>query len=146
MKHLQMIKKSPTSCRAFSYWLARYNSCRTSHPSVELIIFVLCFGTSCSLCLHHIKNLGTDLDAIRLNSCKPKRTWKNKLNQTYPQNYPQKLWIVFSMPEVEPDSLKLIFEYFKSNLITHCFNLLEIQPLFSQFCLFNYLYISIRKN
>ena len=37
------------------------------------------------------------------------------------------------MPEVEPDSLKLIFEYFKSNFIAQYFNLLEIHSLFLDF-------------
>ena len=37
------------------------------------------------------------------------------------------------MTEAEPDSLKLIFEYFKSNFIAQYFNLLEIQSLFLDF-------------
>ena len=37
------------------------------------------------------------------------------------------------MTEAEPDSLKLIFEYFKSNFIAQYFYLLEIQSLFLDF-------------
>ena len=37
------------------------------------------------------------------------------------------------MTKAEPYSLKLIFEYFKSNFIAHCFNLPEIQSLFLDF-------------
>ena len=37
------------------------------------------------------------------------------------------------MTEAEPDSLKLIFEYFESNFIAQYFNLLEIQSLFLDF-------------
>lgn len=37
------------------------------------------------------------------------------------------------MTEAEPDSLKLIFEYFKNNFIAQYFNLLEIQSLFLDF-------------
>ena len=85
------IKKSPTSCRAFSYWVFRYNSCRTSRPGVALIIIVLCVGTSCSLCPHHMKNPHTDIDAMVPNSCQP---WLTRLLKTYPKVYPQKLRII----------------------------------------------------
>ena len=37
------------------------------------------------------------------------------------------------MTEAEPDSLKLIFEYFENNFIAQYFNLLEIQSLFLDF-------------
>jgi hypothetical protein len=86
-----MTIKSPTSCRAFSYWVFRYNSCRTSRPDVALIIIVLCVGTSCSLCPHHMKNPHTDIDAMLPNSCQPELT---KLLKTYPKVYPQKLRII----------------------------------------------------
>ena len=84
-------KKSPTCCRAFSYWVFRYNSCRTSRPGVALIIIVLCVGTSCSLCPHHMKNPHTDIDAMLPNSCQP---WITRLLKTYPKAYPQKLGII----------------------------------------------------
>ena len=84
-------KKSPTSCRAFSYRWFRYNSCPTSRPGVALIIIVLCVGTSCSLCPHHMKNPASGLDAMLPNWCKPERT---RLFKTYPKVYPQKLRII----------------------------------------------------
>jgi len=52
----------------------RYNSCRTSRPSVALIIIVLCVGTSRSLCPHHMKKRMRDIEEMALNLCQLERT------------------------------------------------------------------------
>ena len=71
--------------------MSRYNSCRTSRPGVALIIIVLCVGTSCSLCPHHMKIRRDAIDTMIPNLCQPERT---TLLKTYPKVYPQKLRIV----------------------------------------------------
>ena len=105
-------KKSPTSCRAFSYWVFRYNSCRTSRPGVALIIIVLCVGTSCSLCPHHMKNPHTDIDAMLPNSC---QLWLTRLLKTYPKAYPQKLRIISEVQALsyqEKSEIWIFFDQF----------------------------------
>ena len=103
------IRKSPTSCRAFSYWVFRYNSCRTSRPGVALIIIVLCVGTSCSLCPHHMKNPHTDIDAMLPNSCQP---WLTRLLKTYPKVYPQKLRIISEVQALSYQGKSEIWVFF----------------------------------
>ena len=102
-------KKSPTSCRAFSYWVFRYNSCRTSRPGVALIIIVLCVETSCSLCPHHMKNPHTDIDAMVPNSC---QLWLTRLLKTYPKVYPQKLRIISEVQALSYQGKSEIWAFF----------------------------------
>ena len=88
-------EKTPTSCRGFSYWVFRYNSCRTSHSLYLILLFLS--GASCSLCPHDKKSAWGRIAAKGGNCCAPKRT---KLFKFYPKGYPQKLGIIWAVDEL----------------------------------------------